>query len=54
MSHLLGKKRVWQNTEREMQIRNGIELERCGQVRTTKPGSGSGPVEWKSDYDLVE
>jgi hypothetical protein len=37
-----------------MQIRNGIELERCGQVRATKPGSGSGPVEWERYYMLSE
>jgi len=37
-----------------MQIRNGIELERCGQIRATKPESGSGPVEWEKYYMLNE
>jgi hypothetical protein len=52
MRHFLLKKKVWKNTDREMQIRNGIELERCGQVRATKPRSGSGPVEWERYYIL--
>jgi len=34
--------------------RNGIELERCGQVRATKPESGSGPVECERYYMLGE
>jgi hypothetical protein len=37
-----------------MKIKKWNRTGEGGQVRATKPGSGSGPVEWKSDYDLVE
>jgi hypothetical protein len=46
--------KILQNIWRERQFRNEIGLERCGQVRATKPRFGSGPVEWKSDYELAE